>query len=355
MGHDLNQSDFHSDFPKMGRRDAAGASPITPDREDPGLLSVLNLLRDRDRFLVTAHARPDGDAIGSVLALAMLLRQLGKQVDAVLADPVPVIYRTLPCVEIVRQADAVAGEHDAVLLLECDSIARSGLRNLEGRFLANIDHHASGRPFADVNWIDTRACAVGAMVFRLAKAAGASITPEMATCLYTAVLTDTGSFSYTGTDAQTFALAQELVEHGANASRIARDIYFSNPASKMRLLAAALSNLRTEGSLAWAWVTQQDMRRAGAAEEDCEGAVNYLIGIAGIEAAVFLRELPCGSFRLSLRSKGHVNVARVAEGFAGGGHVNASGCTLSGPLSGATDQVLAALRLELARSQAEPR
>lgn len=318
---------------------------------DPGLGEVLSMLREGERFLVTAHARPDGDAIGSVLALAMLLRQMGKRADVMLADPVPVIYRTLPCVETIRRAEAAAGEYDAVVMLECDSIARSRLGNLEGRFLVNIDHHASGRAFADLNWIDTRACAVGAMVHRLAKAAGAKITPEMATCLYTAVLTDTGSFAYKGTNEETFALARELVERGADASRIAQDIYFSNPASKMRLLAAALSNLSTEGALAWAWVTQRDMERAGAAAEDCEGVVNYLIGIAGIAAAVFLRELPGGGFRLSVRSKGAIDVARVAEGFGGGGHTNASGCTLDGPLGAATGQILDALRAGLANGR----
>ncbi len=340
MGQDLSQTDAGKE---------AGSSWL-----DSGLLSLHDLILQRDRFLVSAHARPDGDAIGSVLALSMLLRQLGKQAEVVLADPVPVIYRTLPCVGTIRQADRVAGRYDAVILLECDSIARSRLGNLEGRFLANIDHHASGRPFADINWIDTSACAVGAMVFRLAQAAGAEVTPEIATCLYTAMLTDTGSFSYAGTDAQTFALARELTERGADPSRIAQDIYFSNPASKMRLLAAALSNLNTEGRLAWAWVTQADMARAGAAEEDCEGGVNYLIGIVGIDAAVFLRELPSGCFRLSLRSKGRVNVARVAESFSGGGHQNASGCTLNGPLSAAMEQILHQLRAELARSAAAP-
>ena len=171
------------------------------------------------------------------------------------------------------------------------------------------------------------------MVYDLAVASGVAITPDIANCLYAAVLTDTGSFTYACTTASTFALAQHLVERGANANRIAQAVYFSNPASKIQLLGAALRNLNLDPPIAWTWITLDEMKRAGATVEDSEGIVNYLIGIAGVEAAVFLRELPGGTeFRLSLRSKAGIDVARVAETFGGGGHRNASGCTLEGPL-----------------------
>jgi phosphoesterase RecJ-like protein len=182
------------------------------------------------------------------------------------------------------------------------------------------------------------------MVYDLATLAGVDITPDMATCLYTAVLTDTGSFCYAGTDAHTFDLAGDLVRHGANPTLIAQHTYFSNPTSKMLLLGAALSNLHREGRLAWMWVSCDDMQRTCAAEEDCEGIVNYAIGIAGVEVAVFLRELPDHRVRLSLRSKGELNVARIAERFGGGGHLHASGCTIDGPLPAATDHILDHLR-----------
>ncbi len=326
---------------------SAGSAPIP----EP----VLRAIRERQSFLLTAHARPDGDAIGSMLALRSLLLRMGRRVEMLLADRVPTIYRTLPGAEHILCGADVAGTHyDAVILLECDSISRSRLQGLEGLFLINIDHHTSGREFADINWIDSRASAVAEMVYRLAHAfflpdslaeSGTSaITPDTATCLYTALLTDTGSFCYEGTNAQTFALAQELVRCGADPSRIARDVYFSNPAAKMRLLGAALTNLHHEGKLAWLWVTHSDMLRLGAEEEDCEGIVNYAIGIRGIEVAVFLRELPDHRLRLSLRSKGNVNVAKVAEGFGGGGHKNASGCTIDGPLFFAIDSILQELR-----------
>ncbi|MBV8674072.1 MAG: bifunctional oligoribonuclease/PAP phosphatase NrnA, partial [Acidobacteriaceae bacterium] len=182
------------------------------------------------------------------------------------------------------------------------------------------------------------------MIYNLARVIGVEITPEMATCLYTAVLTDTGSFCYAGTDAHTFDLAADLVRSGADPTIIAQNTYFSNPTSKMLLLGAALSNLKRDGRLAWMWVTHEDMVRTHAAEEDCEGLVNYAIAIAGVDVAVFLRELPNRRVRLSLRSKGELNVARIAEHLGGGGHAHASGCTIDGPLPRATDYILEQLR-----------
>ncbi|HEX4004573.1 MAG TPA: DHH family phosphoesterase [Acidobacteriaceae bacterium] len=316
--------------------------------------AVLDVLSRGRRFAVCAHARPDGDAVGSMLALGMLLAQMGKQADMVSADPVPLIYRGLPCATTIRHASRLDGDYDAVILLECDGIARARLGGLEGRFLVNIDHHVSGRRFADVNWIDTDACAVAEMVYRLARAGSVTVTAEMAACLYAAVLTDTGSFCYEGTDSHAFELARELVGRGVDPAEIARDVYFSNPLSKMLLLGAALANLRRDGRLAWLWVTNADMQRVGAAEEDCEGVVNYAIAVAGVEAAVLLRELPDRRVRLSLRSKGQLDVARIAARFGGGGHLHAGGCTLEGPLTAAMEKILETMRRELvAQEQGE--
>jgi phosphoesterase RecJ-like protein len=286
-----------------------------------------------------------------VLALAEILDQLGRQTDVVFADPIPLIYQTLPNIQRIHHKPSavdIADHSIPAILLECDGIARTGLLGLEDRLLINIDHHASGRNFASINWIDEQACAVGAMVYRIALAAKVEITPSMATCLYTSILSDTGAFTYSCTNAETFALVHDLATHGANPGKIARDVYFSNSASKIRLLGAALSNLQCEGNVAWTWVTSSDMARTGADAEDCEGVVNYLIGIAGIESAVFLREVPdVNQFRLSIRSKGNLDVARVAESFGGGGHRNASGCTVGGPLGVATERILAQLRTGL--------
>lgn len=317
---------------------------------DP-ISALLQLIAERQSFLVTSHARPDGDAIGSALGLMYLLEGLGKQVEVVLADPIPVLYRKLPGADrITSSLPAIAP--DALILLECDSRTRTGFADsafeaMGPTFTINIDHHLSGREFADFNWIDAACCAVGGLIYNLAVASGAEINRAMATCLYTAVLTDTGCFTYVATVASTFALAQHLVERGANANCIAQAIYFSNPVSKIKLLGVALRNLQTADSFAWASITLEDMASVGANVEGSEGIVNYLIGIEGVEAAFFLRELPGDAgFRLSLRSKAFLDVARVAEKFGGGGHRSASGCTISGSLASVTDTILAELRAE---------
>ncbi len=309
------------------------------------LTEVLKHIEQRESFVLTSHARPDGDAIGSVLAFSQILRSMGKQAQVVLSDGVPRIYEKLPFTDTVVQATELKGDYEAAIILECDSIQRTRLAGLEKRFLISIDHHLTGRPFAHVNWIDPGACATGEMVFRLAREAGVPLSPEIATCLYTAVLTDTGSFMFAGTNEYTFALARELVLAGADPAACARNVYFSHPTSKMRLLGAALSNLHREGPLAWIWVTREQMDNAGAIDEDCEGLVNYALAIQGVEVAAFFRELADGRYRISLRSKGQLNVASVAERFGGGGHECASGCAIEGPLSVAVARILAQLRL----------
>jgi phosphoesterase RecJ-like protein len=309
------------------------------------LTEVLKHIEQRNRFLLTSHARPDGDAIGSALACRQILRLMGKEADVVLHDGVPRIYQPLPFAETVVQAERVNGDYDAAIILECDSIQRTHLQGLEDRFLISIDHHVSGKPFAHVNWIDPHAVATAEMVYRLGREAGLKISPEIATCLYTAVLTDTGAFMFEGTNEHTFALARELVLAGADPAHCARNIYFGHSTAKMRLLGAALSNLHREGPLAWISVSQEQMLGCDAKEEDCEGLVNYALSMQGVEVALFFRQLPDGRFRVSLRSKGKVDVAAVAEHFGGGGHQCASGCALDGPLSVATERILAELRL----------
>lgn len=328
--------------------EAYDGSRDRPGIKNPEIEAILHVLRSGERFLVCSHSRPDGDAVGSMLAMGMLLEQMGKRADLVTADRIPHAYRDLPGAEGIRCAMRVHGPYDAAILLECDGLERAKLRGLEPFFLINIDHHTSAREFGNLNWIDRGAASVGELVHRMVKAAGGKVTAEMAACLYTTILTDTGGFCYGGTRASTFALAQELTLAGADPIRIARDVYYSTPASRLLLLGAALSNLKREGRLAWLWITSQDMVRAGAAEEDCEGIVNYAISIAGVEAAVFLRELPDGAIRLSLRSKGRLDVAGIAVKLGGGGHENAAGVTLEGPLPRALDEILGEMRPKMA-------
>lgn len=337
----------------MGRSATIVAEPGTASNEEP-IDAVLRVIREGERFLVCSHSRPDGDAVGSVLAMGMLLEQLGKHADLVTADRVPAVYRSLPWADQLQTALRVRGPYDAAILLECDSAERTRLRGLEEFPIVNIDHHASGRMWGQVNWIDRDAASVGQLVHRLVKAAGGTVTREMAICLYTTLLTDTGGFLFGTLRASTFALAQELVEAGANPIKIAQDTYFTTPASKLLLLGTALTNLHREGRLSWLWITQKDLIRTCAAEEDCEGIVNYALSVAGVEASVFLRELPEGRIRVSLRSKGRVNVAAIAEELGGGGHENAAGCTLDGPLDRALAQILGYLRPQVAQLTGAP-
>ncbi len=273
------------------RKSAAPAPEVTSQSmtHEASIAELLKTFRSTKSFLITSHARPDGDAIGSALALSEILTQLGCQTRVIMADPPPFIYQTLPGIDSVEVNPDIEDKHTPAIVLECDSILRTGLKCLEGRHLINIDHHASGRPYANLNWIDEHACAVAELVYRIAIAADVEITPSMATCLYAAILSDTGSFTYPSTNATTFEIAHDLAAHGASPSSIARNLYFTNPESKVRLLAVALSNMQCDGAIAWSWVTDAEMQTAGATPEDCEGVVNYLIGIAGVESAVF----PC--------------------------------------------------------------
>src|ERR1035438_5890130 len=233
--------------------EAQRTNPKTPPSSDAewpddcspgnGVAAILSVLRQGERFLVCSHSRPDGDAVGSMVAMGMLLEQMGKRVDLISADRIPGIYRGLPGTDNIRSVMRVHGPYDAVVLLECDGLARTRLRGLEKFFQINIDHHASGREFANLNWIDRNAASVGEMVYRLVQAAGCDITPSMAQCLYATILTDTGGFCYGSTTASTFALARDLVLAGADPVRIAREVYFSTATSKLLILGAALTSL----------------------------------------------------------------------------------------------------------------
>ncbi|MFP5237787.1 MAG: DHH family phosphoesterase [Acidobacteriota bacterium] len=325
--------------------DTVGWAPERP------IAAILDVLRRGQRFLVCSHSRPDGDAVGSMLAMGMLLRLMGKQADLITADKIPAVYRTLPGAGDVVTTMRARGRYDAAILLECDGLERTRLLGLDSYYLVNIDHHATGKNFGHLNWIDRSAASVGELVYRVVKESGVPVTPEIATCIYVTILTDTGGFCYGGMQASTFGLAEELTRAGADPVRIAQQVYFSTPASKLLLAGAALSNLKREGRLAWLWVTHSDIIRTCAAEEDCEGIVNYALAIEGVEAAAFFRELADGSVRLSLRGKGRIDVAAIAAKLGGGGHENAAGVTVDGPLPRAMDGVLTELKSALAPRQ----
>jgi phosphoesterase RecJ-like protein len=312
------------------------------------LAEVLAAVRSRSRWAVTSHARPDGDAIGSTLGCVQILRAMGLHADPYLAGGVPFVYRRLPGAHELRPGPVDAARYDGVVILECSNLDRTGLDGLTGLFSISIDHHETYTEYASVNYVVPSAAATAELVYHLAQLATVPIAPGIATCLYAAMLTDTGSFCYSCTTAETFAFAREMVLAGADPAAIAQDVYFSNPASKMHLLGRALSNLHCEGAISWMYISLADMLASGATEQDCEGLVNWALSIHGIEATAFFREIEASRYRVSLRSKGRIDVSAIAQTFGGGGHTCASGHDIAGPLEVVTARVLTALRRALA-------
>ena len=322
----------------------------------PNRRQIEEFLRPGTHLLVTSHARPDGDAVGSTLAFAGILDQLHIRADLVLADPVPQVYRTLPGVDRIRIARSIdASLYDGAVVLECDGLPRTGLLGFGTLSIFNLDHHLTGSAYGALNWVDCNASAVAVLVLRLAQRLELSITPAMATCLYTGLFTDTGAFTYPGTASTSFSVASELIALGADAEAVARDVLYSLSAAHIRLLGIALSRMQIRDAVAWSYITQADLAAVGATDEDSEGTVTYLISIAGVQAALFLRELPLEPdtpqhYRISLRSKSSLDVAAVAASCGGGGHRTAAGCVLSGDLFATVNHLLAKIKREQQRA-----
>jgi bifunctional oligoribonuclease and PAP phosphatase NrnA len=310
------------------------------------LSQVVQLIEQQQRFMITSHIRPDGDGLGSGLALYWMLRALGKDADVVLRDRVPPAYSVLPASDSVNVQDDVTERYDAAFVIECSDVDRPGLPSLKDQFVVNIDHHSTTVPFGDINWIDSTAAAVGEMIYNLCKALGVDVTKEIAECIYTALLTDTGSFHFSNTTERTLKIASELVRRGVEPARISQALFYSNPFSKIKLLGMVLSKLERDesGRIAWITVDRATMYEADACEEDSDGIVNHALSIGDVEAVAFFKEISPGSYRISLRSKGKNNVAKLAELFGGGGHRNAAGCRIEGDFDEVKRQVIEGLQ-----------
>jgi len=299
------------------------------------LSQVVELIEKKDRFAITSHVRPDGDRLGSSLGLYWLLKALNKDVEVIMRDLAPHSYQQLPGAEAVRVTPTVDRAYDAVFVIECSDMDRPGLVDLEKQFVVNIDHHSTTELFGTVNWIDSTASAVGEMIYNLCKATGVRVTKEIAECVYTALLTDTGSFHYSNTTERTFKIASELVRTGVKPAKTAEAIFGSYEWPKIELLSQVLSTARRDesGHVAWMRQTLEMQQQTKASEEDADGFVNYPLAVSEVEATALFKESSPGVYRTSLRSKGDVNVAKIAEQFGGGGHRNAAGCTLKGDLA----------------------
>jgi bifunctional oligoribonuclease and PAP phosphatase NrnA len=310
------------------------------------LSQVVELIENKDRFAITSHIRPDGDSLGSSLGLFWLLSSLDKDVEVIMRDPAPHSYRKLPGADAIRVTPTVDRTYDGVFVIECSDIDRPGLVDLEKQYVVNIDHHSTTELFGTINWIDSTASAVGEMIYNLCKATGVRVTKEMAECVYTALLTDTGSFHYSNTTERTFKIASELVRTGVKPAKTAEAIFGSYQWPKIDLLSKVLSTARRDesGHVAWMRQTMEMQEQARASEEDADGFVNYPLTVGEVEATALFKECAPGVYRTSLRSKGDVNVAKVAEQFGGGGHRNAAGCTLKGDWDAVEQQVVKLLR-----------
>jgi bifunctional oligoribonuclease and PAP phosphatase NrnA len=303
-------------------------------------------IRAANRTLIVSHARPDGDAIGSQLAVALALEQLGKPVEIVNADPSPPNYRGLPSFEKIQVSERAPTGHDCLIVLECGNLARTGLVDLEApRVVINIDHHPVNDLYGTLNWVDPGYASVAEMVYLILLDLPVQITPPIAINLYTGILTDTGSFRFSNTTAETFRTAAALVEAGARPGEVAENVLMRQSASRVRLLAEFLSTFQVEadGLISTLLLSQEMLARTGASPNDTEGLVNYGLSLEGVVLCALFKEEDDGSYRVSLRSKGDYDVGSVAEGFGGGGHRNAAGCSLTGTLESVRDQVLSAL------------
>jgi phosphoesterase RecJ-like protein len=323
----------------------------SPRREK--LQQAASRIRNASNILLACHIRPDADALGSLLGLALGLQRLGKTVQAVSPDGVPQLYRFLPAWEQVLTEPQ--GPCDLAIGLDADGSDRLGSAEapvLAAPVVIDLDHHTGPDPFGTIQVVDPTAAATGELVFDLLEVLEVPLDAEIATCLLAAILTDTGSFRFSNVTADTFRKAGALVEAGAHPAPIHTAVYGTRPFAASCLLGRMLSRLETaeEGQIVWGALSQEDFRETGTTTEATEGFVDQVRMVEGSRVALFFREEISGEIRVSLRSTGDVSVARVAEEFGGGGHVPAAGCSLPGPLPVAVRQVVDAARRELRRT-----
>ncbi len=332
---------------------------ISPDgvRTAADLRAVVQALRDHEHFVMCAHEKPDADVIGSGLALGLALRSLGKDVRYYLDDEVPRNLRFLP--DSDRTQRTLTGVHPDALyvFLDMSDQARAGdaLRSVAPARIVNIDHHLGNQRFGGWNYVVDTEAATGVLVLNVIAALGCSLTPDIATCLLTAIISDTGCFMYSSAGPATLRLAAALVTLGADKDRITEQLYQTRSYSGQKILGRVLEDFKlTEDGICYATVSQELLRTYGAGHEDLEDIVGALRAVEHAEVAALFKESPDGTYRLSLRSRGRVNVMAVAKALGGGGHFRAAGATLPGPLDAALQRFLAAVRAEMAaRSGAE--
>ncbi|MBN2409411.1 MAG: bifunctional oligoribonuclease/PAP phosphatase NrnA [Candidatus Aminicenantes bacterium] len=297
---------------------------------------AVSLIRDKilesRRIAITSHLRPDGDSICTGLALEGMFRRIGKQARVINHDPTPYPFCHMPEAGRIRIGQIPPRGYDLIILLECANVERSGMKNLGRIFKINIDHHYSNDHYADINWVEPEAAAVGEMAFLLGERMGIRWTPEIAGHLYCAVVSDTGSFQFSNTTARAFEVCHKLVKLGASPIKTTEFLFNTNSPEKIKLLAQVLSTLQInrQGHIATIAMFKKNLEALGLKEIDTEDIMTLARSIQGIEIVLFFKEMGRDKFRVSIRSKGKVNAAAIAELFDGGGHVHAAGFTAIG-------------------------
>jgi phosphoesterase RecJ-like protein len=305
---------------------ATSSRSVVPD--------IVDAIRSRSRFVVSSHAKPDGDSIGSQLAMAFALRALGKEVAVVNKDPAPGALQAFPGVTDIRIAEQVEGEFDAAIVMESGDLGRTGVSGLDRFFVINIDHHPDNAGYGQINWFDATAAACGEMVYELIVALDAPVSREIATHIYLAILTDTGSFHYANISSRTFAICSKLIEAGVDPVQVARNVYDSNNMAKLKLFGSVLSRMHLDrsGRIAIVYLDHAMASAAGGTYEDTDGLINLPLTVKDIQAVVFFKQVDGREYRVSMRSKGAIDIGAVAKEFGGGGHKNAAGCTGMGAI-----------------------
>jgi len=304
----------------------------------PDARQIAAAIKARQRFIISSHARPDGDSIGSSLAMAYALRAIGKHADVVHADPAPGPLMQFPGVPEIQVTNAVPADahYDAAIVMECGDLARTGVTGLDRFFVINIDHHPGNTGYGNLKWFDSTAAALGEMIFELVELMGAPLTREVATHVYLAILTDTGSFHYANITPRTFAISQACLEAGVDPVTVARNVYDSNNMGRLKLFGSVLSSMQIDpsGRIAIVYLDHEMARAAGGTYEDTEGLINLPLTVKEILAVVFFKQVEGEEYRVSMRSKSDIDIGLIAKEFGGGGHKNAAGCTVTGPIDG---------------------
>ena len=318
------------------------------------LIAAAQAIRESKTVVLACHVNPDGDALGSLLALALALRPLGKEVTCLSEDGVPDILRFLPGSDLISRSTDIP-TFDLALVVDSGELARVGeqVRPMvsRARRAVNIDHHVVAGTFGDIRVLDSGAASTAEIVYALLQTLEIPLSPEIATCLFTGIITDTGSFRFQNVTPGTLRTAALLVAAGASPPLISENVFENKTFAGTRLLGRALSSLSQspDGRIVWAHITAADFRSLGAIDAETEGVVNYVRGIRGAEVGMLFREMDNGRIRVSLRSRESVNVAELAQDFGGGGHRMASGCTLNVPLPDAELALVAAAQLAVSR------